>query len=428
MKPKLKLTYFIVFSYLFYSISVQAQMEHESHSQSMSPKDCSDMMIWDFKTASCQPLAMSDMKMSMWMVHGNAFLVQDFSEAPRGRNNFSVPNMLMADSGTSFGGRHYFNLNLMLTFEKWTFPDKGYPELLQIGERDSNDKPYIDAQHPHSSPIMGITLSDTIRLGGDKENLKLFFAPRGQPTDGPIAFMHRSTGMINPDAPLGHHIGQDVSHITSTVWGASLGLGKTHYEISVFNGEEPEPTKVDLPLGKLNSFAARFIHEITENLYGMVSGSYLKDPEPHDPTLRKINRYSASLYYDKKFPSMWMFHNSLIFGQVHSYDHISKLRSFNEEFLLHSMELPHNIWGRLEVLERGADELKITSSNSIKWVQAITLGYTYDLWKNENYKVGIGSSITKNLIPSQFENDYGKDPLAGKIFIQLMGMKMGSFN
>ena len=304
--------------------------------------------------------------MSMWMVHGSAFFVQNFTEGPRGKNQFSVPNMLMADAGNSFGSKHYINLNLMLTFEKWTFSDKGYPELLQIGEEDANDQPYIDAQHPHSSPIMGLTLSDTIKLSGEKSYLKLFFAPRGQTTEGPIAFMHRATGMNNPDAPLGHHIGQDVSHITSTVVGASLGLGKTNIEFSAFHGAEPEPTEVDLPIGKINSYAARAIYQFNDDFYAMISGSYAKDPEPHEQAIKKVNRYSASIYYDKKFPSMWMFHNSLIFGQVHNYDHISKLRSFNEEFLFHAMDLPHNIWGRIEVLERGANELLISTSNEAK--------------------------------------------------------------
>lgn len=417
----------IVLFLLITTSSLSAQMQHGVHSHSMSPKDCSEMMIWDFETASCQPLAMAEMPMKMWMIHGNAFLVQGFLEGPRGRNQFSVPNMIMGDIGSSLGERHYINLDLMLTFEKWTFPSSGYPELFQIGERDKNDKPYIDAQHPHSSPIMGLTLSDTIRLGTGKDHLKLFFAPRGQTTEGPIAFMHRTTGMINPDVPLGHHIGQDVSHITSTVLGSSLGIGNARFEVSVFNGTEPEPTKVDLPIGKLNSYSGRIIYEFSDNLYAMASAAYVKDPEPHEPNLSKIYRYSSSLYYQKGFFSEWMFHNTFIFGLVNSYDNFSKLRSFGEEFLIHSMDLPHNFWGRIEFVERGASELQITGPSDPKWVKAFTAGYTYDFWKMENNKIGIGFSATKNLIPSEFRISYGNNPLAGKIFLQLTGMKMGNF-
>jgi hypothetical protein len=405
--------------------SAKAQM-HDMQSHPMSPPECSEMQIWDFETASCQPFAMPGMPTSMWMIHGNMFAVQNFIEGSRGRSEFAVPNMIMGDVGSSIGEKNYVNLDLMLTFEKWTFPDKGYPELLQIGETDKNDRPFIDAQHPHSSPIMGLTLSDTYSFN-NKDHIKFYFSPRGQTTEGPIAFMHRDTGMVNPDAPLGHHIGQDVSHITSTVVATSLHLGKLTLEASGFNGTEPEPTKVDLPIDKINSHAERIIYEFTDELYAMASAAYAKNPESHDSTLEKIYRYSTSVYYQKKFSSGLMLHNTFIFGLVNNYDHFSKLRSFGNEFLLHSMDLPHNVWGRVEVLERGGSQLQISKLEDPRWIEAATLGYTYDLWKMESCKIGIGASVTKNFIPSSFETAYGSDPWAGKVFIQATGMKMGFF-
>ena len=97
------------------SHSMQSEM-------SMGPKDCSEMEVWDYSTASCRQLAMAGMPMSMWMLHGNAFLVQTFQEGPRGHDRFAAPNMIMSEVGRSFGDRHYVDANLMLTFEKWTFP------------------------------------------------------------------------------------------------------------------------------------------------------------------------------------------------------------------------------------------------------------------------------------------------------------------
>jgi len=400
-------------------------MKHD-HQMPMGPMDCSDSELWDFSFGSCQPLNMGEPSVKMWMIHGNAFLVQTIAEGPRGRDQFASPNMLMSDIGSSIGERHYLNLNLMLTAEKWTFPKRGYPELLQIGEHDEEDQPYIDGQHPHSSPIMGLTLSDTIRLGEGKDHLKLFFAPRGQATEGPTAYMHRPTGMVNPDAPLGHHIGQDVSHITSTVFGASLGLGRTRIEASAFNGTEPEPTHVDLPFGVLNSYAGRLIYEFSDEWSAMTSAAFLKDPEPHDPSISKIHRYSASVYNNHKLGSGWMFHNSFVFGLVNGYDHVSALRSVLEEFWFHSMDLPHHFWGRVEFVERAASELAILGTNNSfdpKWVTALTVGYTYDLWKLNMGKLGAGVSVTKNFLPAEFENAYGGDPWSGRVFIQITGMK-----
>lgn len=403
----------------------------EKHSKMpMGPADCDENQAWDYSMGSCRQLAMAGMPMSMWMLHGNAFLVQSFQEGPRGRNRFSAPNMAMAEVGRSVGNKHYIDMNLMLTAERWTFPKEGYPELYQIGERNEDEKPYIDSQHPHSSPIMGLTFSDTIRLGDGKDHLKVFFAPRGQATEGPTAFMHRPTGMVNPDAPLGHHVGQDVAHITSTVLGASLGLGKTRIEASAFNGTEPEPSKVDLPLGTLNSYAGRLIYEFSDDVSAMASAAYVKEPESHDPTLDKVYHYSASVYVQHHLSSGWMLHDAFIFGVVNNYDHVSSLRSFLYEFWLHS-ESPSNYWGRIEFVERTAFELGITTSaDPLKphGVTALTAGYTYDVLKFENSKLGLGASVTKNISPSEFRDSYGGDPWSGKIFVQLSGMKMGDFS
>lgn len=429
----------LIFASNFVHSIANAQGEHQGHDSNMAmgsghqmamgPKDCSEMEIWDYSSGSCKPLNKGK-PAKMWMLHGNAFLVQTLAEGPRGRSEFAVPNMIMGDVGSTVGERHYLNVNLMMTFEKWTFPKRGYPELLQIGEHDGEDQPYIDAQHPHSSPIMGLTLSDTIRIGEGKDHLRIFFAPRGQPTDGPIAFMHRPTGMVNPDAPLGHHVGQDVAHITSTVFGASLALGRTRVEASTFNGAEPESTKVDLPLGKLNSYSARLIYKFSQDWSAMVSAAQLKDPEPHDPDITKVERYSASLYGQHQMSSGWMFHNTTIFGLVNFYDRISALRSVLHEFWLHQKDVPHNFWGRVEFVERAPAQLGILgNANSLgpKWVTALTAGYTHDLRHFNFGTVGLGTSITKNFIPSEFENSYGGDPISGRIFIQLSGMGMGHF-
>jgi len=403
-------------SILFFSSAVFGQM---------TPADCDAMKVFDYETGGCSPLAMAGMPMKMWMVHGNAFLVQTKEEGDRGRNQFFAPNMVMADVGSSVGNLQYINLDVMLTFEKWTFPEQGAPLLLQIGEERENGSPYIDGQHPHSSPLMGLTLSDTVSLGG-KDHFKLFFAPRGQTTEGPIAFMHRVTGMVNPDAPLGHHIGQDVAHISSTVVGASLRVYQFTLEASAFHGEEPEPTKTDLPIGKMDSSAMRFVYEYSENLYAMASFATAKHPEHDQPDIDKVNRYSASVYSHLKSETGFVFHNTFIFGMTNFYDRISKLRSFGDEFLITINDLPHNIWGRIEVLERSGAELAISGAG-VEWVEAATVGYTYDLFKNNKGKIGIGGSVTRDFIPDTFDSVYGKDPLSGKIFIQLSGMSMGQF-
>jgi hypothetical protein len=382
------------------------------------------MEAWVFDMGMCMPIPMKDMSMTMLMVSGNAFAAYVSEQGPRGRRDFAAPNMFMVDLGTSLGDRHYVNLDFMGTLEKWTFPRAGYPELLQVGEHDENGVPFVDAQHPHSSPVMGLTLSDTIALGAGKDHLRVFFAPRGPSTDGPIAFMHRPTGMVNPDAPLGHHIGQDAGHISSTVLGGALRLGSTEIQASAFHGEEPEPTKVDLPIGSPNSYSARLIQAFSPSVYAVASGSYVKDPEGHDTSTPFVVRYSGSLYSRSRLGDEWNLYNTFIYGQIRNYDQGGTLASFGEEFRF-SRER-QDIWGRAEALQRTAAQLAIPSADPDqgRWVTAVTLGYTHGIFRTSSTQVGLGGSVTKDFLPGEFQAAYGGNPWTGKLFIQLSGMGM----
>jgi hypothetical protein len=390
---------------------------------------CGDMEVWDYGMNMCQPLAMKDMPMSMLMLHGNGFLGATSEEGDRGRDKIAAPNMAMIDAGTSVGDRQYLNVDLMLTAEKWTFPRGGNPELLQIGEENSSHQPYLDAQHPHSSPIMGLTFSDTISLqDAGKNYLKLSFAPRGETTEGPVAFMHRTTGEVNPAAPLGHHIGQDVGHISSTVLAASLALGQSTLQVSTFHGAEPRPDAVDLPMGSPNSYAARFIERFSEDVFAMASAAFVKNPEADEPGLDHIWRYSASVYHHLTLKNDWQFWNTFIYGLVNNYDEASALNSFGEEFLFAKEK--SQIWGRAEVLQRTPAELAVdTSENPHRglWVTALTMGFTRTLWSADSLQFKAGASVTKDFLPAQDQDAYGIDPWSGTVFLQLSGMRMWEF-
>lgn len=389
-----------------------------------NPAGCGAMEIWDYGSAMCAPLAMAGMPMSMLMVHGNAFGAYVAESGSRGTDHFAAPNMFMADLGTSVADRHYLNLEYMGTLELWTFPQSGYPELLQIGEHQKNGAPFLDAQHPHSSPIMGLTLSDTIRLGENKDFVKFSFAPRGESTEGPVAFMHRPTGMVNPDAPLGHHVGQDVGHISGTVFAGALRLGATELQLSAFHGREPEPTKVDLPFGAPDSLAARLIEQFTPRFYAMISATDTRDPEEDSPDIHSVHRFSASAYNQLTVGGL-AFHNALIYGLVTNYDHAPSLSSFAEEFWLHGHG--PNVWARVEVLQRTPNELLLAGfarPNEGRWATAATLGYTHDLARLFGVKIGLGGSVTRDFLPDGYRSSYGGNPYTGRVFLQAGGMGM----
>lgn len=396
-------------------------MSQEHHHHHVAFGQCGPHQIWDLTSNMCLSAADPDNPVWNVMLHGNIFLVSDWQTGPRKDDAIASPNMLMLDVGHTLAQNHYLSMEIMLTGEQWSYPKTGYPELLQIGERNRDGVAYLDAQHPHSSPVMGLTFKDTIRLAPQKF-VKLFFAPRGESTDGPIAFMHRKTGEVNPDAPLGHHVGQDVGHVSSTVVGAALRSEGTEFEISGFHGLEPNPDQVDLPLGKLDSAAIRLSQVINPKWEAMASYAYVQNPELDETN--SVRRYSASAYSQYMFGE-WMCHNSLIAGVINDYDSTDRMLSFAEEFLFENS--PYRIWGRIETLQRTARELQIENASepdTPHWLTAWTIGYTRTIAQVGDTQLGAGLSLSESLLPDIFKAAYGGNPWTGRVFLHLNGMNM----
>jgi len=354
----------------------------------------------------------------------NIFGVFSDAQGPRGVGQFAAPNMFMVDVGRGLGSRQFLNLDVMGTTELWTYPTRGYPELLQIGEQRSDGTPYIDAQHPHTSPIMGLTLSDTLTLG-PSETLKLFFAPRGESTDGPIAFMHRESARDDPDAPLGHHVGQDVGHISSTVLGAQLTVGEVTIEGSAFNGDEPEPTRVNLPLGSINSESLRVTYAFEPEDRVMASIAHVEQQDPTYPGTTSATRLSSSLY-DRFAVTGGSLDHTLVVGWIDRYPGSTAETSLLDEATWERGS--SDVWGRIEVLQRLASELAIpgapasSPADERRWVSALTLGYTHWTDLNGGLQFGLGGALTLDVIPGEWADVYGgRTPLTARVIFQLRG-------
>lgn len=398
-------------------VGAHAQEElHHHHNDEKIVFSCETDQRYDLTSGMCNPLPHAGDDVQRVMVQANAFLVGIRQDGPRGRDGLAAPSMLMLMAGRSWASRHFFDVNLMLTTEKWTFPRAGYPQILQEGEENRDGQPYIDAQHPHSSPLMGVTVSDTIRLT-ETSNLTLALSPRGEATEGPVAFMHRPTAMVNPDVPLGHHIGQDVGHITSTVISTTLNTSRLILEASAFHGREPEPDKVDLPLGAINSGAARLGLRVNRKTLLLASYAEIHDPEGHAHTGEMppdlYRRHSFSLYTQLPAPVGWQWLNTLVYGRVQNYHDTANLSSFLDETTFQSGD--STLWGRFETLERVLNEER-------HWVNLVTVGYTHRLGQKNGFNFNLGASVSKYLLPEVFHPSYGGDPWAWRIFFQVGGM------
>ena len=423
LRPRVALA---IASALVTVLCAAAPYEPGGDSATSNAHACKADESWDNAMSMCMPSAGPGGAHTVVSGQFNVFGVFDVAQGPRGVDQFGAPNMFMLDVGRAVTARQFLDLNLMGTAELWTYPQRGYPQLLQIGEQRSDGQPYLDAQHPHTSPIMGLTLSDTVSLESS-ETLKLFFAPRGESTDGPIAFMHRDSARDNPDAPLGHHVGQDVGHISSTVLGGQLDLGQVIVEASAFNGTEPNPTVVDLPLGPLNSEALRVTYLWTSADRVMASIANVKQTDPQYPGTTSATRLSASVYDHISLAEGGSRDHTLIVGSITRHPTDSPLTSILDEAVL--QRGTSDLWWRVEVLQRLASELEIPTSplpeasTEVKhWVSALTLGYTHWSWRYRKVQVGLGSSLTMDVVPSDWASVYGsRTPLTLRFILQIRG-------
>jgi hypothetical protein len=192
---------------------------------------------------------------------------------PRGDREFILPNWWMGMASTD-RGRHRVGFSAMLSLDALTVGKSGYSELFQAGEM-LNGEPLVDRQHPHDF-LMQLAASWRLSLG--THALTVAGGPSGEPTLGPVAFMHRQSAAGLPFAPLGHHT-FDATHVSFGVVSASLDLGRLTLEGSLFNGREPDDERWDLDLGRLDSFAGRVWFRPSEGWEFQGSTGRLRDAE-----------------------------------------------------------------------------------------------------------------------------------------------------
>lgn len=178
-------------------------------------------------------------------------------------------------------GAGWFGLEVMLSTEPLTGP-RGYPLLLQTGETADGERPLVDRQHPHDM-LMAVAASYRWEVEPGAWAF-LYAAPVGSPALGPTAFMHRESGEANPVAPISHHF-LDATHISHGVMTAGLATDLLQFEVSWFNGREPDQRRWRPDAVRLNSFAGRLT--VAPGSAWAIQGSFgdLKEPEQLHPAV-----------------------------------------------------------------------------------------------------------------------------------------------
>lgn len=416
------------------------QMDHKHDSMKMSSSvDINTPMSQEGSGTSWLPASSpmhAYMKMfddgSMLMLHGTMFArytsvgsTRDLSVAGKGdRSRFDAPSMFMAMYSKPLGERSQFGLRTMLSLDPIIERGYGYPLLYQSGELYRGEQIH-DRQHPHDFfSELAVTYSYKFN---DKNSFFLYAGLPGEPALGPPAFMHRLSGMDNPDAPLSHHW-QDATHITWGVVTAGFNFGKFKIEASAFKGEEPDENRWNFDKPRLDSFSARLSFNPTKNWAFQISHGYLKNPEPSEPDLTVLRRTTASAIYNKKFSDDRNWANTFVWGQNYGEGEYTNSYLYETNFQFYK----NTVFGRVESVEKSGHELALEhddehdfDEHGIFRVGLYSFGYVRDIVKDKGIDVGIGAQATLYTNPSSLTSVYGGTKHGGwQVFLRFRPSRM----
>lgn len=333
---------------------------------------------------------------------------------PRGGDEFKVPNWWMGMLSRRTG-RHQFGLNMMFSLDPATVGEQGYREIFQVGEAFEG-KPLVDRQHPHDL-FMQLAASWRVSLGEGRA-LMLSGGPAGEPTLGPVAFMHRPSASNLVLAPLGHHT-FDSTHISFGVVAASLDYGRWTFEGSVFNGREPDEHRWDFDFGAMDSVAGRVWFRPSAGWEAQVSTGYLREPEELTPG--NAVRTTASLaWFEEDGPNFRAF--SVGYGVNAAHDEL-RHGVFGE----YSIEKgPNGLTGRVEfqqvetaVLLTGEIPDHDHGAEPPALVTAISLAGTRRFLTVRGFEAALGGQVVFHVTPEALTATHGDAPVSWQAFLRL---------
>ncbi len=344
------------------------------------------------------------------MIHGYASLIYDHQGGRRGDNKTFSESMFMGMAQRMLGSGT-LTLRGMISLDP-LMGKSGYPLLLQTGETADGIKPLIDRQHPHDL-LMELAGVYSIPVDANTSAF-LYVGYPGEPALGPPTFMHRLSGIDNPEAPISHHW-LDSTHTTYGVVTAGIVYGGWKFEGSIFNGREPDEQRWDLDPLRLDSASGRISWNPSENWSFQASYGFIKSPEQLEPDVNQ-DRITASAIYNRKLEhGNWQ--TTLAWGQ----NHLQPGDTLNAYLLESALSwYQHTVFGRAENAEK--DELFLAGDplgGRIFDVSKFSLGYVYDIPVGEHFSLGLGALGSLYALPSALRPAYGSSPSSYMLFTRV---------
>jgi hypothetical protein len=345
----------------------------------------------------------------MTMIHGFVDAIFDHQGGTRGDTQTFSTSMLMV-----MARRELTDGALGLRFMASADPlmgRSGYPLLFQTGETADGRTPLIDRQHPHDllMEVSGIYSTNLSPVS----SMFLYAGLPGEPALGPEAFLHRLSGMDNPEAPLTHHW-LDSTHIA---WGVVTGgytFRELKLEVSAFNGREPDQNRYDVEIRPLDSYSARISYNPTRDWSLQGSFGRLASPEQLEPGV-SVRRTTASAMYNAPLGLSWQ--TTFAWGR----NDPSSGRASNAWLLESALRLTaaHTLFARLERVAK--DELFVPGSplfGRAFTINDLSVGYIYDFALVGDLRLGVGALASTYSYPAALNATYGERPLSYMVFVR----------
>jgi hypothetical protein len=388
-----------------HSFSRNLPMSRNASGTGWNP-DASPMYMWMVKT-----------RRTDWMFHGNIFVryvnTDVFTTGDRGGEKLSAPNWFMVMMNHKVGNRGLLNATAMISLDRLTEGESGYPLLFQTGET-VNGKRLVDRQHPHDL-VSGLTLGYTQMLTKDLD-LFAYVGYPGEPALGATAFMHRTSAMNDPDGPLSHHW-QDATHITFGVATVGIRYKRFKLEGSSFTGREPDEDRYNFDKARFDSYSYRLSYNPSRNWALQFSQGFIQAPEPLEPG-KDVTRTSASLLYAN---SLGM-HRHLSAALIWGYNNWGKNDHEHAVLLEGNYQLGKNaLFSRYEFVQKSADELDLVNQigDALANIHVFSLGYNRSIWQSDLLETTIGLKGTVDFVPGILQPIYGKMPVGAQVILQI---------
>ncbi len=315
-------------------------------------------------------------------------------------------------AGDRAAGTGRFSITTMFSLERLTMRRLGSPQVFQTGET-LDGGPLIDYQHPHDF-VMNLGGRFDRPVGRLSTYLGVYVV--GEPTIGPVPFMHRASADGNPQVPLGHHF-FDATHITPGVLKGGVRAGPARFEASWFRGREPDENRWDLDLARPDSWAVRGSWSAGP-WTAQVSGGHFTQPEAFEPyDTEKIN---ASVSYTGTLRGRPLA-TTVAWGQKREFYGIK------DAYLAEASWQPSarvTLYTRGELVVKniltagGNHPIGFTHPHINSRLGALTIGWMREVARGRYGQAAIGGDVTGYLVSVNLADSYGQ-PWSFHAFLRL---------